>query len=113
MDLKFFIHTFGCQMNQYDSELVSGILETAGFLRADSYQKSDICLVNSCSVRELAAQKARSELGLYAMHKRQSKKRFTMEFWVALPNRKEKISLKSSRMWILWLGPLLKDSWKS
>jgi len=62
-------------MNQYDSELVAGILEKAGLSRAAAYEKADISLVNSCSVRELAAQKARSELGMFAAHKRKSKKK--------------------------------------
>ncbi len=61
-------------MNQYDSELVDGILSKEGMVRVDSYEKADICLVNSCSVRELAAQKARSELGMFAAYKRKSKK---------------------------------------
>jgi len=105
LDLKFFIHTFGCQMNQYDSELVSGILETAGFLRADSYQKSDICLVNSCSVRELAAQKARSELGLYAMHKRQSKKKIYYGILGCLAEQEGKNFLKKFPDVDLVVGP--------
>ena len=75
MNKTYFIRTFGCQMNEYDSELVAGILEKAGFSRAETYEKADICLVNSCSVRELAAQKARSELGMFAMHKRRGKKK--------------------------------------
>ncbi|MFH1074007.1 MAG: tRNA (N6-isopentenyl adenosine(37)-C2)-methylthiotransferase MiaB [Candidatus Firestonebacteria bacterium] len=75
MNKKFFIHTFGCQMNQYDSELVAGILNKAGLSRVDVYEKADICLVNSCSVRELAAQKARSELGMFAAYKRKNEKR--------------------------------------
>src|SRR3989339_1856378 len=61
-------------MNQYDSELVDGILSKEGMVRVDSYEKADICLVNSFSVRELAAQKARSELGMFAAYKRKSKK---------------------------------------
>ena len=71
---KYFIHTFGCQMNLSDSEIVSGVLDKAGLVEVDSYEKADICLVNSCSVRELAAQKARSELGMFAAYKRKSKK---------------------------------------
>lgn len=74
MHKTYFIHTFGCQMNLYDSELAAGILDKAGFSRVDSYEKADISLVNSCSVRELAAQKARSELGMFAARKRKSKK---------------------------------------
>jgi len=75
LNKTFFIHTFGCQMNQYDSELVTGILEKEGLSRVDAYEKADLCLVNSCSVRELAAQKARSELGLFALYKRRSRKK--------------------------------------
>jgi len=51
---KYFIETYGCQMNKYDSELVAGILKERGYQQAQSAQESDLVLVNTCSVRQHA-----------------------------------------------------------
>lgn len=51
---KYYIETYGCQMNKYDSELVAGILNKQGFEAANSVTDSDLILVNTCSVREHA-----------------------------------------------------------
>ena len=63
MSMRFFIHTMGCQMNEYDSALISGLLKKEGFEPAISADKADIVLANTCAVRELAAEKAYSYLG--------------------------------------------------
>ncbi len=63
MSLRFYIHTMGCQMNEYDSELISGLLRAEGFEPALSAGEADIVLANTCAVRELAAEKAYSYLG--------------------------------------------------
>ncbi len=60
---KFHIHTFGCQMNVHDSEQMAQILSDAGYVKTDEADKADIIIVNTCSVREKAAQKAYSRLG--------------------------------------------------
>ena len=69
----FYIHTFGCQMNKYDSELISGLLINEGFKPASSEEKADIVLLNTCSVRALASQKAYSRLGVVAKRKNKNK----------------------------------------
>ncbi len=51
---KYYIETYGCQMNKYDSELVAGILNQQGYCEAGSAQGSDLILVNTCSVRQHA-----------------------------------------------------------
>lgn len=52
--MKFYIETFGCQMNQYDSEIVAGLLESRGGMHVYDSTQADLYLVNSCSVREHA-----------------------------------------------------------
>ncbi|MFH1824979.1 MAG: tRNA (N6-isopentenyl adenosine(37)-C2)-methylthiotransferase MiaB [Candidatus Firestonebacteria bacterium] len=59
---KFYIHTFGCQMNKYDSEVISGILTNASFSNTPCFTEADVILVNTCSVREHAEQRAYSKL---------------------------------------------------
>lgn len=59
---KYFIQTFGCQMNARDSEKLAGILETAGFQETHS-EESDFVLYNTCTVRENANNRVYGRLG--------------------------------------------------
>ncbi len=61
---KFFIKTYGCQMNERDSEQVAHSLIARGYERADSEQEADVVLLNTCSVRDLADQKALGKMGM-------------------------------------------------
>lgn len=61
--MKYYIRTFGCQMNINDSEKMAGILKTLGYQPATDWQEADIILVNTCSVREKPDQKVLSALG--------------------------------------------------
>ncbi len=60
---KFYIHTFGCQMNFHDSEKISGLLSENGFSEASDGEGADLVIFNTCSIREKAEQKFLSELG--------------------------------------------------
>ena len=66
----FHIRTFGCQMNENDSEYLAGLLTEAGYDQADSPQTSDLVIVNTCSVREKSEEKLFSYLGRLASWKR-------------------------------------------
>ncbi|KPL06759.1 hypothetical protein AMJ71_09365 [candidate division TA06 bacterium SM1_40] len=55
---SFCIHTYGCQMNVYDSDLIAGILSDRGYPRAGSLEEADLILVNTCAVREHAERRA-------------------------------------------------------
>jgi len=61
---KFFIKTYGCQMNERDSEQVSHSLIARGYERTDSEQEADVVLLNTCSVRDMADQKALGKMGM-------------------------------------------------
>ncbi|MBN2205814.1 MAG: tRNA (N6-isopentenyl adenosine(37)-C2)-methylthiotransferase MiaB [Candidatus Aminicenantes bacterium] len=61
--LSYFIRTFGCQMNENDSERIAGLLEAEGAVRAERAEASDIVIVNTCSVRAKAEEKLFSYLG--------------------------------------------------
>jgi tRNA-2-methylthio-N6-dimethylallyladenosine synthase len=60
---RFYIETFGCQMNVHDSEKVSGVLLSRGYRPAASAAVADLVLYNTCSIREKAAHKVFSRLG--------------------------------------------------
>ena len=63
-NLKVFLKTYGCQMNERDSEMVSALLQQAGFTITDRENSADIIIVNTCSVREKAEEKAVGKLRL-------------------------------------------------
>ncbi|MEO0317296.1 MAG: tRNA ((37)-C2)-methylthiotransferase MiaB, partial [Pseudomonadota bacterium] len=64
MQKKLFIKTFGCQMNEYDSDKMADVLNVAeGLVRTDTQEDADIILFNTCSVREKAQEKVFSDLG--------------------------------------------------
>jgi len=60
---KVFIKTFGCQMNVYDSGRMADALAPAGFSGTDSLRDADLVILNTCHIREKAAEKVYSELG--------------------------------------------------
>ncbi len=60
---KYYIRTFGCQMNINDSQKMGGILKTLGYEPAENWEEADVILVNTCSVREKPDQKVLSALG--------------------------------------------------
>jgi tRNA-2-methylthio-N6-dimethylallyladenosine synthase len=69
MTKKYFIETFGCQMNDLDSEKIEGNLRYRGMEATDDASQADIILLNTCSVREKAVQKVYARLGEIRRHK--------------------------------------------
>ncbi|MSP40987.1 MAG: tRNA (N6-isopentenyl adenosine(37)-C2)-methylthiotransferase MiaB [Deltaproteobacteria bacterium] len=63
MPKKLFIQTYGCQMNQYDSEKIAQVMGKCGYVRTDRIDAADLILLNTCSVRDKAEQKVYSALG--------------------------------------------------
>jgi tRNA-2-methylthio-N6-dimethylallyladenosine synthase len=71
---SYHIVTYGCQMNDNDSEIMAGILESAGFQYCPEAEKADIVIINTCVVREGAEERALGRLTNLAATKRQSQK---------------------------------------
>ena len=61
----FYLETFGCQMNDHDSEKVAGLLTSRGYRQVETTAAASLILYNTCSIREKAAQKVFSRLGEY------------------------------------------------
>ncbi len=72
-DKKVCILTFGCQQNEADSELLSGICERAGYGETDNPKDADLILINTCAIREHAELKALSRTGQFKKLKEQNK----------------------------------------
>jgi tRNA-2-methylthio-N6-dimethylallyladenosine synthase len=68
--MRVYLETFGCQMNELDSELVRGQLAALGYRFVETDDEAEVVLYNTCSVRELAEQKALSRVGTVGVRKR-------------------------------------------
>jgi tRNA-2-methylthio-N6-dimethylallyladenosine synthase len=67
---KLYIHTYGCQMNQYDSERIAQVMGRGGYTQTDCIDDADLILLNTCSVRDKSEQKVYSVLGRWKELKR-------------------------------------------
>src|SRR4026209_428037 len=68
---KLHLITYGCQMNEYDSERVAGLLKQERYELTDRPEEADLILLNTCSIRENAEDKVFSQLGALKHLKRQ------------------------------------------
>jgi tRNA-2-methylthio-N6-dimethylallyladenosine synthase len=60
----FYVKTYGCQMNELDSDIMVGLLQNRGLIRTQDESAADLILFNTCSIRDLAERKALGKLGL-------------------------------------------------
>ncbi len=65
----FFIRTYGCQMNELDSEIMVGMLEKRGLTRIDDEEMADLIILNTCAIRDLAERKVLGKLGRFGKMK--------------------------------------------
>ena len=68
--MKYFIETYGCQMNHYDTERILRVMARRGYQQTDSIDSADLIVLNTCSVREKAEQKVYSALGSWREFKK-------------------------------------------
>src|SRR3954464_8980102 len=74
LEKKFYLETFGCQMNVHDSEKVIGTLVHEGYAQVDTVEEADLVLYNTCSIRDKAEQKVFNRLSDYKKYQKQGKK---------------------------------------
>lgn len=60
---NFYVRTYGCQMNELDSEIMIGLLENRGLVRTEDETNADLLIFNTCSIRDLAERKVMGKLG--------------------------------------------------
>ncbi len=63
-DKRYFIHTYGCQMNEHDSERIAGSLEADGYVRCETEADADVVVFNTCTIRENADNRLYGNLGM-------------------------------------------------
>src|SRR3984957_18732935 len=69
----FFMRTYGCQMNELDTEIMAGILQGKGLLQTDDENKADLLIFNTCSIRDLAERKAMGKIGKLTRSKKRNR----------------------------------------
>lgn len=67
---KLYIETLGCQMNKSDSERIAGVLSHFDYVETDNEKEADLLIINTCSIRQLSADKAYSHLGVWGKWKK-------------------------------------------
>ena len=67
---KLYIETLGCQMNKSDSERIAGILSHFDYVQTEDEKDADLLIINTCSIRQLSADKAYSKLGVWGKWKK-------------------------------------------
>ena len=75
LEKKIFIKTFGCQMNEYDSNRIYDSVRKLGFIKTDDQSSADCYILNTCHIRDKAKEKVYHEIGrvkkLYRIKKNQ------------------------------------------
>ena len=104
MPKKYYIETYGCQMNVADSEVVASILGKAGYEPVKEIKKADLILVNTCSIRENAEQRVWGRLDLFRSEKRKRPQVVVGVLGCMAERLKEKL-LESDKMVDLVVGP--------
>ena len=92
---KYFVKTFGCQMNEHDSERISGMFELDGMSKAISEENADVLFVNTCTIRENADDKLYGTLGQLKQWKSQKDNRKLLVGGCAAQKDKELVREKA------------------
>ncbi len=72
MQLKYFLITLGCQKNEYDSQVIAGIVSSCGYILSENIEEADLIILNTCCIRNKADVKVYGRLGRYADLKKQN-----------------------------------------
>ena len=70
MKQSFYVKTYGCQMNDYDSEKVDELLIHNGYAKAENFEHSDVAILNTCHIRKKSSEKFYSDLGRLSVFKK-------------------------------------------
>jgi tRNA-2-methylthio-N6-dimethylallyladenosine synthase len=104
MSKKFYIETYGCQMNVADSEVVASILGEAGYAATGDIHSADLILVNTCSIRDNAEQRVWGRLDFFRSEKRKRPQVVVGVLGCMAERLKEKL-LESDKMVDMVVGP--------
>ena len=90
MNQKIFIKTFGCQMNEYDSNRIFDSVKKIGFEKTEKYEDANCYLLNTCHIRDKAKEKVYHEIGRVKKIFRAKKKTSGYNYWLCSSSRKSR-----------------------
>ena len=90
MNQKIFIKTFGCQMNEYDSNRIYDSVKKIGFEKTQNYEDANCYLLNTCHIRDKAKEKVYHEIGRVKKIFRSKKKTNCNCSWMRSSSRKSR-----------------------
>jgi tRNA-2-methylthio-N6-dimethylallyladenosine synthase len=102
--MKYFIETYGCQMNVHDSERMAGLLEQAGYESTAEARDADVVVINTCSVRERAEEKLYTRLGEIRADSKETRREPTVVVAGCVAQQEGSALLKRSSMVDLVVG---------
>ncbi|MDO5724697.1 MAG: tRNA (N6-isopentenyl adenosine(37)-C2)-methylthiotransferase MiaB [Tissierellia bacterium] len=88
---KYFIRTYGCQMNEHDSEQIAFMLNKAGFKRTEDIDESDLIILNTCSIRANAENKVYGLLGQLKKYKKDKNNNKIIAICGCMPQRESSL----------------------
>ena len=88
MKQKIFIKTFGCQMNEYDSNRIYDSVKKIGYEKTENYDDANCYLLNTCHIRDKAKEKVYHEIGRVKKIFRSKKKTISNYSWMRCTGRK-------------------------
>ena len=88
MSQKIFIKTFGCQMNEYDSNRIFDTVKKIGFYKTEKYEDANCYLLNTCHIRDKAKEKVYHEIGRVKKIFRSKKKTISYYYRLRCSSRK-------------------------
>lgn len=94
----YYIETYGCQMNEHDSEKMALLLEQQGFTAASTPDDADVVIINTCSIREKAEHKVYSALGTLKPLKKRNPNMVTIVAGCVAQQEKEKLLKRASHL---------------
>lgn len=95
---KYFVETYGCQMNEHDSEKMSELLEQLGLEAVDSVDTADVVVINTCAIREKAEHKVYSSLGKLRLLKRQNPNMIVVVAGCVAQQKKDQLASKFNHL---------------
>jgi MiaB/RimO family radical SAM methylthiotransferase len=102
---KFFIETYGCQMNVSDSEIVHAVLHNNGYKKVESPELADVVLVNTCSVRDKAEERVRTRLRELRAWAKQDKRNQKIAVLGCMAERLKERLLEDDKLADVVVGP--------
>jgi len=88
MNKKIFAKTFGCQMNEYDTNRIIDTVKKIGFTKTENLDDTNCFLLNTCHIRDKAKEKVYHEIGRVKKRFRLKKKTFCYSCWMCCSSRK-------------------------